>query len=87
MHLVLTITMLGFAIWKGDWKLWQEYVSTIAYAIICNFLYNLVSNYYSRNTKFLPQKHYIVELFYVFINLPAVTLLYITDYPFSKEIG
>lgn len=89
MHLILTIIMLVFAIWKGDWKQWQKYALTIAYVIICNFLYNLLCQNYllwEHKPDLLPQKHYIVELFYLFIILPAATLLYLTHYPFSKKV-
>ncbi|MHC0038509.1 CBO0543 family protein [Pseudoneobacillus sp. C159] len=88
MHLVLTISLLCCVYWKGDWRNWQKYALTIAYVMICNFLYNLLCQDYllwEHNPDFLPKKHYIVELFYSFIILPSVTLLFLTNYPFLKK--
>ncbi|WP_430392876.1 CBO0543 family protein [Bacillus suaedaesalsae] len=87
-HLTLTIALLCFAFWKGDWRNWQKYALTIAYVIICNFLYNLLCKDYllwEHKPDILPKKHYIVELFYLFIILPAITLIYLTHYPFLKK--
>lgn len=89
MHLVLTIILFSFAYLKGNWRNLQLYGLTIAYVIICNLLYNVLCNDYllwQHKADFLPKKHFIVDLFYTFINLPAVTLLYLTHYPFSKKI-
>jgi hypothetical protein len=88
MHLVAAMCLLGFAIWQGDWRHWQKYALTIAYVIICNFLYNLLCQDYllwEHKPDFLPDKHYLVELLYLFIILPALTLVYLTHYPFTKK--
>jgi hypothetical protein len=87
MHLVLTILLFSFAFWKGNWRKWQLYAQTIAYVIICNQFYNVICNDYllwQYKADLLPNKHIIVEIFYTFINLPAVTLLFLSHYPFSE---
>ena len=89
MHLLLTIVLLCFAFWKGNWRDWKKYIHTIFYVIICNLLYNLLCHDYmlwQYKADFLPDSHLVVELFYSFINLPAVTLLFLTFYPFYGPI-
>lgn len=87
MHLLFTSVLTGIAFWKGDWRHWEKYHLTIFYVITCNLLYavlcrdNLLWKYHP---DFLPKSHVIVELFYTFINLPALTLLYLSHFPFAK---
>ncbi|RIW27645.1 hypothetical protein D3H55_22645 [Bacillus salacetis] len=88
MHIILTSLLLLFAAIKGNWREWSKYHLTIFYVIISNLLYNhlahdkLLWEYYP---DFLPKSHAIVEILYTFINLPAVTLLFLTFYPFSSS--
>jgi hypothetical protein len=88
MHLGLSILLIILAIWKGGWRNWQQYALTLAYVIICNLLYNVLCKDYllwQYKADILPNKHFLVDLFYSFINLPAVTLLFLSHYPFSKK--
>lgn len=88
MHLGLTMLLLTLSYWKGDWKNWQKYSLTIFYVIICNLLYNYFCRDYllwQYKADFLPKSHFVVDLFYTFINLPAVTLLFLTYYPFLNQ--
>jgi hypothetical protein len=88
MHIVLTSSLLLLAAIKGNWREWKKYHLTIFYVIICNLLYNtlaqnkLLWEYYP---DFYPKSHIIVEILYSFINLPAVTLIFLTFYPFSSN--
>jgi hypothetical protein len=88
MHLAFSILLVIIVLWKGDWKNWQKYALTIAYVIICNLLYTYFCRDYllwKYKADFLPKSHFIVDLFYTFINLPGITLLFLTFYPFSYE--
>lgn len=87
MHVVLTSVLSGFAVWKGDWRHWQKYIPTIFYVITCNLLYCFFcKNHYlwRLNPDAFPKTNTVLELMYTFINLPAVTLLFLTHFPFSK---
>jgi hypothetical protein len=87
-HFFLTIGLLVAAIWKGDWRNWRKYSLTIAYVTISNLLYNLICYDYhlwEYKADFLPKKHLIIDLFYTFINLPAVTLIFLTHYPLKTR--
>ncbi|MGD6801268.1 CBO0543 family protein [Rossellomorea aquimaris] len=89
MHIVLTFTLLLFAFLKGNWREWEKYHLTIFYVIICNLLYNhiaqkkLLWEYYP---DFYPKSHILVDILYSFINLPAITLLFLTFYPFTASL-
>lgn len=88
MHVLLTLSLFSAAVWKGNWRHWEKYIHTIFYVIICNLLYNILCNnhlLWKYHPDLLPKSHTIVELLYSFINLPAVTLLFLTHYPFSKK--
>ncbi|MGD6966191.1 CBO0543 family protein [Rossellomorea vietnamensis] len=88
MHTVLTITLLSFAYFKGNWREWEKYHLTIFYVIICNLLYNMIAQdkllweYYP---DILPKSHTLVDILYSFINLPVITLLYLTHFPFNAS--
>ncbi|MFJ8268361.1 CBO0543 family protein [Peribacillus asahii] len=87
MHLVLTLSLFGFAYWKGDWKNWKKYILTIHYVIICNLLYNYFCHDYllwQHKGEIFPNNHFIIDLAYTLVNLPAVTLLFLTHYPYFK---
>lgn len=87
MHLILAFLLLGAAAWKGDWRNWRKYSLTMAYVIICNLLYNLLCwdhLLWEHKADFLPDKHVIVDMLYTFITLPAVTLLFLSHYPYQK---
>ncbi|EDL63508.1 CBO0543 family protein [Bacillus sp. SG-1] len=88
MHIVLTALLILFAAIKGNWREWEKYHLTIFYVIICNLLYNHLSRkkmlweYYP---DFYPKSHIIVDILYSFINLPAITLLFLTFFPFHAS--
>jgi hypothetical protein len=85
MHLVLTLSLLAFVYWKGDWRNWRRYSLTMHYVVICNLLYNYLCHDYllwEYKGDIFPNKHAIVDLAYTFINLPAITLLFLTHYPY-----
>lgn len=87
MHLVLSICLFGLAYFKGDWRNWQKYILTIKYVIISNLLYNYFCHDYllwQYKGDIFPNKHSIVDLAYTFINLPAITLLFLSHYPYLK---
>jgi hypothetical protein len=86
MHIIFTALMLLLAYYKGNWREWNKYHLTIFYVIICNLLYNhLCQNMmlWEYKPDFHPKSHIIVDILYSFINLPAITLLFLTFYPFS----
>lgn len=90
MHVLLTVILITLAFWKGDWRHWQKYINTIQYVIICNLLYNVLCKdhlLWKQNPGLFPRSHTLVELMYTFINLPAITLLFLSHYPFSKPKG
>ncbi|MFS0862351.1 CBO0543 family protein [Fredinandcohnia sp. 179-A 10B2 NHS] len=85
MHLVLSLCLFGFAYFMGDWRNWQKYILTIQYVIISNLLYNYFCHDYllwHYKGDILPNKHSIVDLAYTFVNLPAITLLFLSHYPY-----
>ncbi|WP_421383713.1 CBO0543 family protein [Bacillus salacetis] len=88
MHIVLTTALSLFAFIKGNWREWEKYHLTIMYVTICNLLYNhlaqnkMLWEYYP---DFYPKSHIIVDILYSFINLPAITLLFLTYYPFTAS--
>ena len=87
MHVLLTLSLLSFTVWKGDWRHWQKYSLTCFYVITCNLLYSVLCRdhlLWKYQADLLPKSTFMVELFYTFINLPAVTLLYLSHYPFAK---
>ncbi|MDR6121146.1 hypothetical protein QFZ87_000743 [Bacillus sp. SLBN-46] len=90
MHITLTAILLLAAIRKGDWRHWRKYHHTILYIVICNLLYNFLCRdhlLWKQNPDLLPESHAIVDLIYTFIALPAVTLIYLTHYPFKTSNG
>ncbi|WP_411675467.1 CBO0543 family protein [Bacillus sp. S3] len=90
MHVLLSVILVSAAVWKGDWRQWQSYIHTIFYVITCNLLYNLLCKDYmlwEYQTDFIGGTHTIVELFYTFITLPAITLLFLSHYPYLKSKG
>lgn len=90
MHLILAICLFFFALWKGNWREWEKYTHTIFYVIICNLLYNVLCQdhlLWEYNPDFLPESHVLVDIIYSFISLPALTLLFLTFYPYSKPIS
>lgn len=89
MHIFITVSLLLFALWKGNWRQWQKYIHTIMYVIICNLLYNVFCHDYylwKYEPDFFPHSHVGVDLIYTFINLPAITLVYLTHYPFDTSL-
>ncbi|MGG1678270.1 CBO0543 family protein [Neobacillus sp. NRS-1170] len=89
MHALLTFSLFIFAFWKGDWRHWQKYIHTIFYVITCNLLYAVLCRdhlLWKYRPDFLPKSHFMVELFYSFINLPSITLIFLSHFPFSKPL-
>lgn len=90
MHTILTAILLLAAFWKGDWRNWRKYHHTFLYIVTCNLLYNFLCRdhlLWKQDPDFLPKSHAIVDLIYTFINLPAMTLLYLTHFPFKTSNG
>jgi hypothetical protein len=89
MHVVLTASLLLAASLKGNWREWEKYHLTIFYVIVCNLLYNhlaqnkMLWEYYP---DFYPKSHIIVDILYSFVNLPAITLLFLTFYPYTASL-
>ncbi|TYS14441.1 hypothetical protein FZC78_18280 [Rossellomorea vietnamensis] len=86
MHIVLTFTLLLFGFLKGNWREWEKYHLTISYVIICNLLYNHIAQdklLWEYSPDFYPKSHILVDILYSFINLPAITLLFLTFFPFT----
>jgi hypothetical protein len=89
MHIVMTITLLFFAFLKGNWREWEKYHLTIFYVIICNLLYNHIAQdklLWEYFPDFYPKSHILVDILYSFINLPAITLLFLTFYPLTASL-
>ena len=87
MYALLTVILIGMAIWKGDWRHWQKYILTMFYVSTCNLLYNLLCKdhmLWKHSPKVLPISHTMVDVIFTFINLPALVLLYLSHYPYSK---
>lgn len=88
MHIVLTALLILFAAIQGNWREWGKYHLTIFYVIICNLLYNHLARkkmLWEYSPDFYPRSHIIVDILYSFINLPAITLLFLTFYPFTAS--
>jgi hypothetical protein len=86
MHIIFSALLLLAAYFKGNWREWEKYHLTIFYVIICNLLYNhLCQNklLWEYVPDFQPKSHILVDLLYSFLNLPAITLLFLTFYPFK----
>lgn len=89
MHLLLSIILIILIIWRGKWRVLEKYNITIFYVITCNLLYNVLCQkkmLWQYKPDVLPTSHVLVELIYTFINLPAITLLFLSSYPFSKAL-
>jgi hypothetical protein len=87
MHVLLSIILIALVVRKGKWRNIEKYHLTILYVITCNLLYNVLCKdklLWQYKPDFLPNSHVIVDLLYTFINLPAVTFLYLHSYPYSK---
>ncbi|PFP30863.1 hypothetical protein COJ96_02555 [Bacillus sp. AFS073361] len=90
MHALLAVVLISMALWKGDWRHWQKYMTTIYYVSVCNLLYNVLCKdhmLWVHHPDLIPDSHTMVDLIYTFIILPAITLLFLSHYPFKKEIG
>jgi hypothetical protein len=90
MHLLLTAIIIGFTYFKGNWRQWKKYILTIQYVIICNLLYNFLCHDYmlwKYQPDVLNTSHTVIDLIYSFINLPAVTLMFLSNYPFATPKG
>lgn len=88
MHFVLTVLLCSFAFKRADWHNWRKYALTIQYVILSNLLYNVLCHdhrLWEYEPDMLPKSHVLVDLIYTFINLPAITLLFLTFYPYAKE--
>jgi hypothetical protein len=87
MHLLISIIFIILLLRKGKWRNINIYNRTISYVIICNLLYNTLCNdkmLWQYKPDLIPNSHLLVELIYTFINLPAITILFLSSYPFSK---
>ncbi|KAA0546859.1 hypothetical protein FZW96_12745 [Bacillus sp. BGMRC 2118] len=90
MHIILSVLLLFWAYFKGNWREWRKYSTTIMYVIICNLLYNVICHdhyLWKYEPDILPQSHILTDLLYTFICLPAITLVYLTHYPFNTSFS
>ncbi|WP_108670304.1 CBO0543 family protein [Peribacillus acanthi] len=88
MHVLLATGLLSVAIWKGNWRQWENYALTLFYVTTCNLLYNVLCRnhlLWKYEPDFLPNSHVIVDILYSFIILPAICLLFLTFYPFKSN--
>jgi hypothetical protein len=89
MHVGLTVIALIFAGWKGDWRRWEKYALTISYVIICNLLYYFLCHEYllwEYRVERFPNNQVAVDLLYTFLVLPAITLVFLSNFPSSQLI-
>lgn len=83
MHIGFMVIILIITWWKADWRNWGMYHPTLLYVASSDLLYNYLC------TKHLlwaykPDvilTHNSVDLVYTFIILPAISLLFLTNYP------
>jgi hypothetical protein len=90
MHVGLTIFVLIFAGWKGDWRSWERYTLTIFYVIASNLLYYFFCHDYllwEYKAERFPSSQTVVDLIYTFIILPAITLVFLSRFPYTKPIS
>ncbi|MBD8070618.1 CBO0543 family protein [Bacillus sp. PS06] len=90
MHIFIALVVLILGYFKGDWRNLHKYGLTIFYIITCNLLYNLLCYDYllwEYRPDLLKESHILVDLIYTFIILPAITLLYLGNYPFTLSLG
>ncbi|MCM3601897.1 hypothetical protein M3175_14245 [Robertmurraya korlensis] len=89
MHLLLITLVFLLAYRFGNWREWLKYNHTIFYVITCNLLYNFFCHdkmLWEYQPDYFLMSHTIIDLLYTFITLPAITLLYLSFYPFNKSL-
>jgi hypothetical protein len=89
MHVLITMVILLIVYKKADWRNLRNYGLTIFYMITCNLLYNLICHdhlLWQYQPDIIKNMHFPVDLLYTFITLPAITLLYLSNYPFNSRI-
>ncbi|WP_142386524.1 CBO0543 family protein [Bacillus sp. Marseille-P3661] len=90
MHISLAVLLSLVSYFLGDWKNIRTYGLTIMYVIICDLLYNFLCQHkllWVYKPDILPNYHIFVDLTHSFINLPLLTLLYLSRYPYADRIS
>ncbi|MFZ3589619.1 CBO0543 family protein [Bacillus sp. DJP31] len=86
MHLLLALSLIVIIWVTKAYKDIGKYSLTIYYVITSNLLYNVLCKDYllwEYKPDFLPKSHVFAELLHTFITLPAITLLFLTSYPYG----
>lgn len=83
MHVLLSLIAILFVWFKGVWKDWQQYHTTMLYIVMMDLLYKfLTANHYLWRMKSdFPSNYTFTEILHTFIILPATTLLFLSNYP------
>ena len=90
MHVSLAVLLLLVCYLSGYWKNIRTYGLTIMYVIICDLLYNVLCQHkllWVYKPDFLPNYHVFADLTHSFLNLPLLTLIYLSRYPYGSAIS
>ncbi|WP_134686335.1 CBO0543 family protein [Brevibacillus migulae] len=88
MHIAIILWSL-FAAWRwGDWKNWKKYHATMLFYPFANLVYGLLVNdpdfYLWRYHGHILLSEETADLFYSIITFPAVTLVFLSNYPANR---
>lgn len=90
MHLLLSIILISVCFFQKAWQKIHHYHLTIMYVIICDLLYNLLCRdkfLWKYKPDIFQDYPIVVDLLHSFINLPAITLLYLSNYPINRSFS
>ena len=90
MHVVMAVIVIIAVWWRGYYKDWKKYHTTMLYYALGNLTYNfLCANYilWRFNPDFISN-HTLTEMIYTFIVFPGTILMFLGNYPktFYKQV-
>ncbi|WP_442599021.1 CBO0543 family protein [Neobacillus sp. D3-1R] len=87
MHLLIASVLGITAYFKGNWREWNKYHSTILYVVNLNLLYEVLCHdklLWVYNPTLFPKSQIFTTLIYSFFVLPSITLIFLSNYPFKE---
>jgi hypothetical protein len=90
MHISLAFILILVSYRSGYWENIRTYGLTIMYIIICDLLYNFLCQHkllWVYKPDLLPNYPIFVDLTHSFLNLPLLTLIYLSRYPYESSFS
>jgi hypothetical protein len=87
--LIVTVILLFFSLIYANWKNWRSYYSTILFVICVDFFISIVTFEHSLwhfNKALLIPNHTIADFVIAFTNLPLITIVFLSRYPYKTQL-